>query len=147
MGFSVTGSHVVFFIASVIAAGSVSGIFMAATMNVTISLSERGIRVQDLLDTDFTIINDNENIPASGFDYLFYLKNIGGNKLITTNQSFSIFIDGEIVPGEKYNFTQQFIRPGDVTVIYINNTVISAGDHTLRLVGPNAVDDEFQFTI
>ena len=76
-----------------------------------------------------------------------YLKNIGGNKLITTNQSFSIFVDGEIVPVEKYNFTQQFIRPGDVTSIYIDNTVISAGDHTLRLVGPNAVDDEFQFTI
>ena len=147
MGFSVTGSHVVFFIASIIAAGSVSGIFMAATINVTISLSERGIRVQDLLDTDFTIINDNENIPISGSDYLFYLKNIGANKLITTNQSFSIFIDGEIVPSEKFNFTQQFIRPGDVTTIYLDETVISAGDHTLRLVGPNAVDDEFQFTI
>lgn len=147
MGFSVTGSHVVFFIASIIAAGSVSGIFMAATINVTISLSERGIRVQDLLDTDFTIINDNENIPISGSDYLFYLKNIGGNKLITTNQSFSIFVDGEIITAEKYNFTEQSIRPGEVITIYIDNSVISSGDHTLRLVGPNAVDDEFQFTI
>jgi flagellar protein FlaG len=147
MGFSVTGSHVIFFIASIILAGSVSGVFMAATLNVTLSLSDRGTRIQELIDTDFSIINDNENIPVSGSYYLFYLKNVGGDKLVTTNQTFSLFIDGEILTVGNYNFSQLSILPGDITTIYISDSTISPGDHTLRVVGPQAIDDEFQFTI
>ena len=81
MGFSLTGTHMIFFIAAIIVAGTVSGVFIAVTMNVSNSLSERGKRVQEQLDTDFEIINDPDNIPQSGSDYLFYLKNIGGKKL------------------------------------------------------------------
>ena len=75
MGFSLTGTHVIFFIAAVIVAGMVSGVFIAVTMDVSTSLSERGKRVQEQLDTDFEIINDPDNIPQSGSDYLiFYLQ-------------------------------------------------------------------------
>ena len=76
MGFSLTGTHVIFFISSVIIAGAVSGVFIAVTTNVSTSLSDKGERVQEQLDTDFAIINDPDNIPTSGSDYLFYLKNI-----------------------------------------------------------------------
>jgi len=85
MGFSVTGSHVIIFIASVIAASAVSGVILAVTYGINSSLSEQGERVQDLLDTDFTIINDPENIPSTASDHLFYLKNIGSKQLTTSN--------------------------------------------------------------
>ena len=58
MGFSLTGTHIVFFITSVIIASAVSGVFIAVTTNITNSYSERGDRVQEQLDTDFQIIND-----------------------------------------------------------------------------------------
>ena len=77
MGFSVTGSHVVIFIASIIAASAVSGVFVAITYNLSGSLTDRSNRVQEQLDTEFAIINDNEQIPTNNGRYLFYLKNIG----------------------------------------------------------------------
>ena len=40
MGFSLTGTHVIFFIAAVIVAGMVSGVFIAEIMNITTSLSQ-----------------------------------------------------------------------------------------------------------
>ena len=105
MGFSLTGTHVIFFVASIIIASAISGVFVVVINDVSSSFSERGERVQDQLDYEFTIINDPNNIPSEGSNYLFYLKNIGGKKLSTTNTTFTIFVDGEIVPVANYNFS------------------------------------------
>lgn len=147
MGFSVTGSHVIFFIASVIAAGAVSGVFLAVTFNLNTSVSERGDRVQEVLDTDFTVINDPENIPLSGGDYLFYIKNLGRNDLITTEDIFTVFIDGELVIPTNYNFSVEEIKPGKISTLYIDSLIIVSGSQTLRLVGPQSISDEFIFII
>lgn len=147
MGFSLTGAHVIFFVASVIVAGAVSGVFIAITMNVSTSLSDRADRIQEQLDTDFKIINDPENIPTSGSDYIFYLKNIGGKKLSTTNETFQLFVDGEIIAMAFYNFSDTSIQPSKSTRIYVAQSTISSGDHVLRVVGPYAIEDEFTFTI
>jgi len=147
VGFSLTGTPVIFFVAAIIAAGAVSGIFVAITMNVSMSLSDRGDRIQEHLDTDFKIINDPENIPTSGSDYVFYLKNIGGKKLSTTNETFQLFINGDIIATVNYNFSDDSIQPSKYTRIYVAQSTISSGYHTLRVVGPLGIEDEFTFEI
>jgi flagellar protein FlaG len=147
MGFSLTGTQVIFFIAAVIIASAVSGVFIVVVNDVTNSFSDRGDRVQEQLDTEFEIINDPDNIPTEGSNYLFYLMNVGGSKLATTNTTFHLFIDGDIIAIANYNFSDSSIQPDDVTTIYIDNSEISAGERTLRVVGPQAVEDEFTFTI
>lgn len=147
MGFSLTGTHVIFFIASVIIASAVSGVLVAVITDVSNSLSDRGERVQEQLDTEFKIINDPDNIPTSGSDYLFYIKNIGGNELVTSNETFQLFVDGDLVAIANYNFSDSSIQPDEVTTIYVDNSEISAGDQTLRVVGPQAIEDEFTFII
>lgn len=147
MGFSLTGTHVIFFVSSVIIAGTVSAVFMAVIMNTTISLSDRGDRMQEQLDTEFKIINDNENIPNEDNYYLFYLKNIGRNNLITTNVTYQLFVDGDLISMKNYYFSNDSFYPGDVVTIYIANAEISSGDHILKIVGPLALSDEFMFTI
>ena len=111
MGFSLTGTHIVFFIASVIIAGAVSGVFIAVINDVSNSLSDRGDRVQEQLDTEFKIINDPDNIPTEGSNYLFYLKNIGGKELATSNETFHLFVDGDLVAVANYNFSDTSIQP------------------------------------
>lgn len=145
MGFSLTGTHVIFFIAAVIAAGMVSGVFIAVTLNVSTSLSDRGDRVKESLDTDFAVINDPNTIPLQGGYYLFYMKNIGGRTLTTTNQTFQVFLDGEIISSSHYYFSNSSLVMQGVTTLFVNAT-IAGGDHTLRIVGPQATEDEFMFT-
>jgi len=144
MGFSLTGTHVIFFVAAVIVAGMVSGVFIAVTMNVTTSLSNRGDRIKEQLNTDFAVINDPNIIPMIGAYYIFYLKNIGGVRLTTSNQTFQIFIDGELIGTDNYYFENTSIPIESVTSLYVNAT-FTTGDHTLRIVGPQAVDKEFAF--
>ena len=147
MGFSLTGTHVIFFIASVIVAGAVSGVIIAVTTDLSNSLSERGERVQDQLDIEFTIINDPDSIPNSAGNYLFYLKNIGAVEIPTTTSTFNVFVDGEIIIASNYSFTDTSIQPEEVTTLNVDTDDISSGDHTIRVVGPQAIDDEFTFTI
>ncbi|PNX52538.1 MAG: hypothetical protein BV458_09080 [Thermoplasmata archaeon M9B2D] len=144
MGFSLTGTHVIFFIAAVIVAGMVSGVFIAVTMDITTSLSNRGSRVIEQLNTDFEIINDPNIIPMDGAYYIFYVKNIGGTRLTTTNQTFQVFIDGELIGISQYYFKNTSIPVEEVTSLYVNTT-FATGDHTLRVVGPQAVDKDFTF--
>lgn len=147
MGFSLTGTQVIFFIASVIIASAVSGVFYAVINDVSNSLSERGERLKEQLDIEFKIINDPNNISSSGSYYLFYLKNIGGREIATTNETFNLFIDGEIVITDNYYFSENSTEPEKVCTFYVVSTELSSGYHTLRIVGPQAVEDEFNFTI
>lgn len=147
MGFSLTGTHVVYFIAAVIIASAVSGVFITVINNVASSYLERGDRVQEQLDTEFKIINDPNNIPTEGSDYVFYIKNIGGASFATSNETFQLFVDGEIIGIGNYNFSEKSITPDEVSSIYVETSEISVGDHTLRVVGPQAIEDEFTFTI
>ncbi len=64
-----------------------------------------------------------------------------------SNETFNVFIDGELVIIANYNFSDTSIKVGEVTTLYVANGEISAGDHTIRLVGPQAINDEFVFTI
>jgi len=147
MGFSLTGTHVIYFIAAIIIAGAVSGVFVAVIQNVTVSFSEKGERVQDQLDIEFKIISDPDNIPSSGSDYLFYLKNIGAIEIPTSNQTFNTFIDGELIVIANYNFSATTVLPESTVTLYISQSDISPGDHKLRLIGPQAIEDDFTFTI
>ncbi len=147
MGFSLTGTHVIYFIAAVIIAGAVSGVFVAVIQDVTGSFSERGERVKDQLDIEFSIINDPDNIPSTASDYIFYLKNIGTVEIPTTNQTFTIFIDGEIIKTSNYNFSQNILQSEETNSLYIDKNNVNAGDHNLRIIGRYDIDDEFYFTI
>jgi flagellar protein FlaG len=147
MGFSLTGTHIVFFIAAVSIAGVVSGVFVAIISDITGSFSDRGERLIGEIETDFKIINDPENIPDTGGFYIFYIKNIGENKLITNNETFQIFIDGDIISKSNYNLTPEYIYFSEVANLYVVNTTISTGNHQIRVVGPYAFAESFQFTI
>ncbi len=147
MGFSLTGTHIIYFIAAVIVAGTVSGVFVAVIQDVTNSFSDRGGRVEDQLDIEFKIINDPDNIQSSGNNYLFYIKNIGGKEISTSNQTFELFIDGEIIKITNYSFSTNILQIGETATLYININDIDAGNHKLRIVGSQAIDDEFTFKI
>lgn len=147
MGFSLTGTHIIFFIAAVSVAGIVSGVFVTIITDITGGFSDRGERLTGEIDTDFKIINDPDNIPDTGGFYIFYLKNIGESKLATDNETFQIFVDGDILSKNNYSFTPAYIYPSEVAEIRVDNTTISVGTHQLRVVGPYAIADTFQFTI
>lgn len=147
MGFSVTGSHVIFFVAALIVAGTVSGIFVAVTTNISGSFNEKGKRVETQLDTEFSIINDPEMIPLSDNQYIFYIRNTGSKKLTTSNETMQVFIDGEIIIMNSFSFSNTSLYPSEYTMLQINSSIITTGYHQLRVVGACGIGDDFTFKI
>jgi len=117
------------------------------TTSISGSLHDNGERVVDSLNTDFSIINDPSSIPQFGGSYIFYVKNIGSNRLVTTNDTFQIFVDGQIIPAANYTFSNTSIFPLEYTEILIDSSKLSSGYHTMKLVGPSKKDDEFIFQL
>ncbi len=149
MGFSLSGARVIYFITIMIIAGLVSGIIVSVATDTSESLCNREERIQNELDLDFIIINDPFNIPltSNGNFRLFYLKNIGEKKFISTNDTFQIFLNGEMLSKTSYNFSVSTLECGKVSTIYIASSQISYGDHIMKIFGPQALNDEFVFTI
>ena len=147
MGFSLTGTQIIYFIASIIIASAVSGVLVAVANDISTSITGTGERIQDKLDTEFKIINDPDNIPIVTGNYQFYLKNIGRKELPTATTTINLFVDGEIILTANYSFADTSIQVGEVTTISVTTSTISSGNHNLRVVGPQAVEDEFAFEI
>ncbi|MDH7517399.1 MAG: hypothetical protein QHH19_03545 [Candidatus Thermoplasmatota archaeon] len=147
MGFDLTATSVVFFAASVIVAGVVSGIFINVSNNLDKSLSQRLDKMKEQVDTEFMIINDHENIPEENGYYLFYLKNIGDNNLVTNNDTFQLLIDGVILSKTSYYFSVSSIQPGEVATIYVDSNLISSGDHNLMVIDNIGIKKDFIFKI
>ena len=147
MGFSLTGTHIIYFIASIIIASAVSGVLVAVANDISTSITGTGDRIQDKLDTEFKIINDPDNIPIVTGNYQFYLKNIGRKELPTATTTINLFVDGEIILTANYSFADTSIQVGEVTTISVTTSTISSGNHDLRVVGPQSVEDEFAFEI
>ena len=137
----------IFFITAVIVAGTVSGVFIAISNNLVGSFSEKGHHIQEELETDFAIINDPATIPLKNNSYIFYIKNIGSRKIITTNSTFQLFIDGDMVPSKFYSFNPETVYTGNYSSMFVNQTVIGSGYHSLRIIGPLTIETTFQFRI
>ncbi|GEM_PF-761434 len=147
MGFDLTAATVIFFVASLIVAGAVSGVFIGVSNKMDRSLSEKLDKMRGQIDTEFMIINDNEEIPEENGHYIFYLKNIGDSNLVTNNETFQLLVDGGILPKTSYYFSVDYIQPGQVATIYVDMGVISSGEHNLMVVGSTAIKKDFVFKI
>lgn len=147
MGFDLSATAVIFFIASLIVAGSVSYVFLDASNKIDNSLSQKLDKMREQINTEFMIINDHEDIPDENGYYLFYLKNIGNNNIVTTNQSLQLLIDGLIISNTNYYSSVNYIQPGEVATIYVDTNMIGSGDHNLIVVGDIAIKKDFIFKI
>jgi flagellar protein FlaG len=147
MGAGTSATHMIFFIAAAIIAGGVVGALFVNTQSVADSFGAASKTLSEQLKTDITIINDPENIPQSGDVYTFYVKNTG--KTILPTEYVTVIIDGRIIADA--DMTKTIVGGsstwsfGDVLQIDVTYTGLSSGDHTIRVITENGIDDSMDF--
>lgn len=138
---SVSTSHLILFIASLIIAASVAGTFSTGIQRLSGALGDRSIDISHNVRTDIEIISD----PASGAVYnasgneniTLLIKNTGSENLKGSSDQIDILIDGkyqsnvsvEVVDGTYWDV-------GNVArVTIIPSTQLSPGnDHRVKLI-------------
>ena len=145
---SVSASHLILFIASMMIAASVAGVFTNSIGQLSGALSEQGLDVSSDVRTDVEIISD------SGSDAIYdngtitlYVKNTGTERLAADPGAMDILVDGRFAT--EYNVTRAdgsgAWTPGAVVRVDIQQS-LSAGDHRVQLT-VNGDEEVFQFRL
>jgi len=145
---SVSVSHLILFIASMMIAASVAGVFTSSIGQLSGALSEQGLDVSSDVRTDIEVISDSgaSGIYDSGTITL-YVKNTGTERLAADPGEMDIFVDGQFVTD--YTVTRAdgsgAWRPGTVVRVEITQT-LGGGDHRVQIT-VNSDEEVFEFRI
>jgi len=144
----VSASHLILFIASMMVAASVAGVFTNSIGQLSGALSEQGLDVSSDVRTDVEIISDSgsDAIYADGTITL-YVKNTGSERLAADPGQMDIFVDGQFATD--YTVTRVdgsgAWRPGSVVRIDITQS-LNSGDHRVQIT-VNDDEEVFEFRL
>lgn len=135
---SVSTSHLILFIASLLVAASVAGTFTSEIERLSGALGDRGLDVSNQIRTDVEIISDVDagNVyNASGEENITLLiKNTGSRNLEGTSDEIDVLVDGEyqtdvsvaVIGDDRW-------AVGTVARVEINQS-LDPGDHRVKVV-------------
>lgn len=134
---SVSSSHLILFIASLLIAASVAGTFTQGVQRLSSALGDKSIDVSGDVRTDIEIISD----PGSGAianddEATVLVKNTGSRNLEASSDQIEVLLDGKyqtdvsvtVVDGSAW-------RIGNVAKITITlDQPLDAGDHRVKVI-------------
>ncbi|WP_137287256.1 flagellar protein G [Halorussus salinisoli] len=135
---SVSSSHLILFIASLIIAASVAGTFTQGVQRLSSALGDRSIDVTGDIRTDVSIISD----PGSGAVYdednetvTLLVKNTGSRSLPAESDRIDVLINGQyqtslsvsVIGGPPW-------RVGDVAKIEFSKSLDAGEDHRVKII-------------
>ena len=151
MAFGESGVHVIFFVAAIILASSISAMLVTTVEKISISLKVQGENLETKIGTDFKIVNDPVNIPVNNSvsppEYTFYIKNVGTKSILMTESTITVLIDGNFI--SQYNLSldpEGDLKPGYLGKIFVR-TNLTSGDHKVTIILENGFSDSLKFTI
>ncbi len=151
MAFGESGVHIIFFVAAIILASSISAMLVTTVQKVSIGIKVQGENLENKIATDFLIVNDPVNIPVNNSvvppEYTFYIKNTGTKSILMTKSTLTVLIDGSVVSGTNLRLDPDGeLKPGYLGKIFVR-TNLTAGDHKLTVILESGQSDSFKFTI
>lgn len=141
---SVSASHLILFIASVVIAAGVAGTFTNSVGQLSSAIGDQGVDVSEDVRTDVEIISDSGSSVYDGTNLTLLVKNTGSNTLPPDGDSLDIIVDGqyrtdvsiEVLDGPSWT-------PGNVARVNVT-TSLSSGDHRVKLIA-NGDEEVFRF--
>lgn len=139
-------TQVIFFVAAIVVAGSLSGVFIGLSSNMANAVEKRANNFSDKLDTSIKVINDPAFMPYSNSSLTLYIKNTGAIPLLPTD--LLVLIDGKDQNSSSWTImggSGQWV-PGLVLEIHLS-IILANGDHTAKVVISNGISDSMGFRI
>ncbi len=144
-------SQMIFFIASMIVATAVAGVFVTTTINLARDIREEADRQGDQFNTQIQVINDASKMPynATCSTLVVYVKNIGSAGI--DFNSVTIILNGTYFTKNNMTFLLKdgasAWTTGKVLEITLTNVTLAAGDHTMRVWVGTREHVDFAFKI
>lgn len=140
-------THTIFFVASIIVASSLAGVFIGISYSIANTIDQRENLITESLQSDIAIINDPAMVPYENSNLTIYVKNTGTMPLFP-NGTITM-IDGTFADDTSISLLQDGAtkwNPSQVIEIRVN-CELSSGDHQAKVVISNGVFDLMEFRI
>ncbi|MFC6975170.1 flagellar protein G [Halomicroarcula sp. GCM10025709] len=152
---SVSVSHLIIFIASMMIAASVAGVFTDTVGQLSSAVSEQGLDVSSDVRTDIEIISDSGSsaiYDSSGNGNItLHVKNTGSEGLAADPGELDVFVDGEFATAYSVRLMPDgglSWDPGDVVRLEISTGALAnwqpGGDHRVKVI-VNGDEEVFEF--
>jgi len=141
----------ILFIASIVVAASVVGVFTDSISQVSEAIDDRGISVSENVRTDVEIISDSgsNNVYDPDNDRIrIHIKNTGSETLTAESGQMDVLVNGRYQSNE--NVDVQLVGdastwgPGDVVAVDITGQDLTDGDHRVKVI-INQDEELFEF--
>jgi flagellar protein FlaG len=144
---SVSASHLILFIASLVIAAGVAGTFTQGISRLSQGIDDQSLEVSEEVRTDIEVISD-PGSPVynnSSKTVTLLVKNTGTAEIPADSQFIEILVDGRyrtnvtvtVVDGTEW-------RPSNVVRLDIGGVDLSAGDHRAKII-VNGDEEVFAF--
>jgi flagellar protein FlaG len=144
---SVSASHLILFIASLVIAAGVAGTFTQGVSRLSQGIDDQSLEVSEEVRTDIEVISD-AGSPVynnSTKTVTILVKNTGTSTLDNDTRFIEILLDGQyrtnvtstVVDGEQWG-------PSNVVRLEIGGADLSAGDHRVKVI-VNGDEEVFRF--
>lgn len=144
---SVSASHLILFIASLVIAAGVAGTFTQGISRLSQGIDDQSLEVSEEVRTDIEVISD-AGSPVynnSTNTVTLLVKNTGTSEIPADSRFIEILLDGEyranvtvtVVDGEQW-------RPNNVVRLELTGADLSPGDHRAKLI-VNGDEEVFRF--
>ena len=144
---SVSASHLILFIASLVIAAGVAGTFTQGISRLSQGIDDQSLEVSEEVRTDIEVISD-AGSPVynnSSKTVTLLVKNTGTAEIPADSQFIEILVDGRyrtnvtvtVVDGTEW-------RPSNVVRLDIGGVDLSAGDHRAKVI-VNGDEEVFEF--
>ena len=144
---SVSASHLILFIASLVIAAGVAGTFTQGISRLSQGIDDQSLEVSEEVRTDIEVISD-AGSPVynnSSKTVTLLVKNTGTAEIPADSQFIEILVDGRyrtnvtvtVVDGTEW-------RPSNVVRLDIGGVDLSAGDHRAKVI-VNGDEEVFAF--
>jgi flagellar protein FlaG len=152
---SVSVSHMILFIASMLIAASVAGVFTSSVDQLSGAIDDQGVQVSDSVRTDVQIISDNGTgacvYNCYGESKLKLLvKNTGTQTLPAGTEGIDVILDGRFQPASNLSVTTMTgadrWRRNEVVRVNVTRPGLSAGDHRAKVI-VDGDEEVFEFRI
>lgn len=152
---SVSISHMILFIASMVIAASVAGVFTSSVNDLSNAIADQGLEVSDNVRTDIEIISDNGtgacvyNCSGNG-NVTLLVKNTGTRQLPARGTLIDVLVNNQFQSSSDVNVTvlgdDELWQPNGVVRIEISEPGLGSGDHRAKVILSGA-EEVFEFRI
>jgi len=148
---SVSASHLIIFIASLVIAAGVVGTLTTGVDRLNNAIDDRSLDVTQQVRMDMAFVSDPgaEYTAESDTQISVYVRNTGSQGVPIEPSAVDVVFNGQFIGNDDLeiqdaNGNEPVWRPGGVVNITVTNTSIRSGDNRLRLT-VNEDEETFEF--